>query len=95
LHPEKKQKMTDKPTAERILKAFSDVSLTIIKNAAGEEILRAAQCARLGVEAEIDQDVVVEVHETVEVRVAIPGVLHQCVGRCGGVAAKCRPSAID
>jgi len=40
LHPENKQKMTDKPTAERILKAFSDVSLTIIKNAAGEEILR-------------------------------------------------------
>ena len=32
--------MTDKPTAERILQAFSDVSLTIIKNAAGEEILR-------------------------------------------------------
>jgi hypothetical protein len=32
--------MTDKPTSERLLKAFSDVSLTIIKNAAGEEILR-------------------------------------------------------
>ena len=32
--------MTDKPTAERILKAFSDISLTIIKNAAGEDILR-------------------------------------------------------
>jgi transposase len=40
LHPENKQKMTDKPTAERILKAFAGVSLTIIKNAAGEEILR-------------------------------------------------------
>jgi transposase len=40
LHPENKQKMTDKPTAERILKAFSDVSLTIIKHAAGEDILR-------------------------------------------------------
>ena len=40
LHPENKQKMTDKPTAERILQAFADVSLTIIKNAAGEEILR-------------------------------------------------------
>ena len=40
LHPENKTKMTDKPTAERILKAFSDVSLTIIKHAAGEEILR-------------------------------------------------------
>ena len=32
--------MTDKPTAERILKAFAGVSLTIIKHAAGEEILR-------------------------------------------------------
>jgi transposase len=40
LHPENKQKMADKPTAERILKAFTDISLTIIKNAAGEDILR-------------------------------------------------------
>jgi transposase len=40
LHPENKQKGTAKPTAERILKAFADVSLTIIKNAAGDEILR-------------------------------------------------------
>jgi transposase len=40
LHPENKAKMTDKPTAERILKAFADVSLTIIRTAAGEEILR-------------------------------------------------------
>ena len=40
LHPENKQKMTDKPTAERLLKAFADVSLTIIKNAVGEDILR-------------------------------------------------------
>jgi len=32
--------MTDTPTAERILKAFADVSLTIIQNAAGEDILR-------------------------------------------------------
>jgi len=40
LHPENKQKMTDTPTAERLLKAFADVSLTIIKHAAGEEILR-------------------------------------------------------
>jgi transposase len=40
LHPENKQKLTDTPTAERILKAFSDISLTIIKNAAGEDILR-------------------------------------------------------
>jgi transposase len=40
LHPENKQKRTDTPTAERILKAFSDVSLTIIKHASGEDILR-------------------------------------------------------
>ena len=40
LHPENKQKMTDQPTAERTLKAFSGVALTIIKHAAGEEILR-------------------------------------------------------
>jgi transposase len=40
LHPENKQKLTDKPTAERILKAFSDISLTIIKTATGEAILR-------------------------------------------------------
>jgi transposase len=40
LHPENKQKMTDKPTVERILKAFSPVSLTIVKHAAGEEIMR-------------------------------------------------------
>jgi transposase len=39
-HLENKAKMTDKPTAERILKAFSDVSLTIIQHAAGEAILR-------------------------------------------------------
>jgi len=40
LHPENKQKRTDKPTAERILRAFSAISLTIIKTAAGEDILR-------------------------------------------------------
>ncbi len=32
--------MTDKPTVERILKAFSGVSLVIVKHAAGEEIMR-------------------------------------------------------
>ena len=32
--------MTDTPTAERILKAFADVSLTIIQHATGEDILR-------------------------------------------------------
>ncbi len=40
LHPENKHKRTDKPTAERILKAFSGVSLMIVKTAAGEDILR-------------------------------------------------------
>ena len=40
LHPENKKKMTDKPTAERILKAFADVSLTVIKQATGEDIVR-------------------------------------------------------
>jgi transposase len=40
LHPENKQKRTDKPPAERLLKAFSGIALTIIKHAAGEEILR-------------------------------------------------------
>jgi len=40
LHPENRTKMTDTPTAERLLKAFSDVSLTIIKTATGEDILR-------------------------------------------------------
>jgi transposase len=40
LHPENKQKRTAKPTAERILQAFRKISLTIIQNGAGEEILR-------------------------------------------------------
>src|SRR2546426_63408 len=40
MHPENKQKSTDKPTAERILHAFAGVSLTIIEHATGEEILR-------------------------------------------------------
>jgi transposase len=40
LHPENKTKMTDTPTAERILQALADVSLTIIKQATGEGILR-------------------------------------------------------
>jgi hypothetical protein len=40
LHPENKTQMTDTPTAERILQAFADVSLTIIKQATGEGILR-------------------------------------------------------
>ena len=40
LHAENRAKMTDTPTAERLLKAFSNVSLTIIKTAAGADILR-------------------------------------------------------
>jgi transposase len=51
-HPENKTRLTDKPTAERILKAFADVSLTIIKNAAGEEILR-----RLTSLSELQEDI--------------------------------------
>jgi len=40
LHPDNKHKRTDKPTAERVLRAFAGISLTIIKHAAGEDILR-------------------------------------------------------
>ena len=40
LHPENKRKRTDTPTAERLLQAFTGVSLTIIQSVTGEEILR-------------------------------------------------------
>jgi transposase len=40
LPPENRQKRTDTPTAERLLKAFAEVSLTILKTAAGEAILQ-------------------------------------------------------
>ena len=40
VHPENTRKMTDTPTAERLLQAFAGVSLPIIQSAAGEEILR-------------------------------------------------------
>ena len=52
LHPENRKKETDKPTAERILKAFSGITLTttttasapcldhIIQDASGQELLR-------------------------------------------------------
>jgi hypothetical protein len=40
LHPENKHKRTDTPTAERILKAFAAIALTMIKTAAGEGMLR-------------------------------------------------------
>ena len=52
LHPENHPKMTDTPTAERLLKAFSHVSLTIIKTAAGEDILQ-----RLTPLSEVQQDI--------------------------------------
>jgi hypothetical protein len=32
--------MTDTPTAKRLLKAFADVSLTVIKTATGEDMQR-------------------------------------------------------
>lgn len=40
LHPENRNKGSDKPTAERVLKAFSKVTLTIIKDTAGREVGR-------------------------------------------------------
>ena len=40
LHLENRKKQTDKPTAERLLKAFDPISLTIIQDAAGNEIRR-------------------------------------------------------
>jgi transposase len=52
LHPENKHKRTDKPTAEQILRAFAGISLTIIKNAAGEDILR-----RLTSLSELQEDI--------------------------------------
>jgi len=40
LHPENRHKGTDKPTAERVLKAFSNISLTLIQDTAGRELRR-------------------------------------------------------
>ena len=40
LHPENHHTRTDTPTAERLLKACSAVSRTILKTAAGEDILQ-------------------------------------------------------
>lgn len=40
LHPENRNQGTDIPTAERLLKAFSGISLTIMKEAAGREVRR-------------------------------------------------------
>jgi transposase len=64
LHPENRHKCTDKPTAERVLKAFSKVTLTIIKDTAGREVgrwlapLSSVQqeiLRRLGLEASLYQ----------------------------------------
>jgi transposase len=52
LHPENRQKMTDTPTAERLLNAFSEVSRTIIKTAAGEDLWQ-----RLTPLSEVQQDI--------------------------------------
>ena len=40
LHLENRNQQTNKPTAERVLKAFDKISLTIIKDTAGNEIRR-------------------------------------------------------
>ena len=40
LHPENRTKGSEKPTAERVLKAFSKVTLTILKDTAGREVGR-------------------------------------------------------
>ena len=70
LHPENRHKMTDTPTAERLLKAFSDVSLTIIKTAAGEDILQRLTplselpqdiLQRLGLDTSLDQQLEIQV----------------------------------
>ncbi len=40
VHPEHKRKMTETPTAERLLQACAGVSLPLIPSAAGEDLLR-------------------------------------------------------
>jgi transposase len=71
LHPENRTKMTDTPTAERLLKAFSEVSLTIFKTVAGEAILQRltplstlqqAILQRLGLDMSLYQQL--EIHYT-------------------------------
>jgi transposase len=70
LHPENRTKMTDTPTAERLLHAVSDVSLTIVKTATGEDILRRLTplstlqqeiLRRLGLGTSLDQQL--EIHD--------------------------------
>ncbi len=41
MHPENRKKVTDKPSAERILKAFSKINLTIILDQAGNVVVRS------------------------------------------------------
>ncbi|WP_446012051.1 hypothetical protein [Candidatus Electrothrix sp.] len=41
VHPENRRKIKEKPSAERILKAFSRISLTIITDQAGNVIVRS------------------------------------------------------
>lgn len=64
LHPENHKKGTDKPTAERVLKAFAQLSLTLIKDTAGQEVGRCLTplssvqqeiLQRLGLEASLYQ----------------------------------------
>jgi len=71
LHLENRQKMTNTPTAERILKAFSDVSLTIFKTAAGEHslhrwtplsVLQQDILQRLGLDMSLSQQLAI--HDT-------------------------------
>ena len=57
LHPDNRQKRTDTPTAERLLKAFADVSLTIITTATGEDILQ-----RLGLDTSLSHQLAM--HDT-------------------------------
>ncbi|MCI5148124.1 MAG: hypothetical protein D3916_01725 [Candidatus Electrothrix sp. MAN1_4] len=43
MHPENHKKVTDKPSAERILKAFSKINLTIICDQVGSVVVRSLQ----------------------------------------------------
>ena len=41
MHPENRKKSTAKPSAERILKTFSKINLTIIQDLAGNVLVRS------------------------------------------------------
>ena len=71
LHPENRTRRTDTPTAERLLKAFAGISLTIMMDAAGKEVRRwltplsAVQqdiLQRLGLDAALYRQL--EIHNT-------------------------------